>query len=111
LIPIKISQAAAVLEAKTVNLANDLTAENGYCGDFLSFVISRIPENALWFTVMNNANVAAVAKLSDAAAIIICEGIKAEERLAECCKNEGINLLETKLSAFECAVRLAKSSE
>lgn len=101
-----LTEVVDLIEGKIVNLALDTVIENGYCGDFLSFVISRLPEEAAWFTVMNNANVAGVAKLADAAAIVICEDIKADERLAECCKTEKINLVETKLSAFECAVRL-----
>ena len=26
-------------------------ADGGYCGDFLSFVMQRAPENSVWFTV------------------------------------------------------------
>ena len=33
-------------------------ADGGYCGDFLSFVMQRAPENSVWFTVMTNVNVA-----------------------------------------------------
>lgn len=94
-----------LIEGMTI-FGSDTFAESGYCGDFLSFVISKVPEKAVWFTVMNNANVAAVAKLGEVAAVVICDGVKADERLVECCRKEGINLIETKLSSFECAFRL-----
>ncbi len=84
----------------------DAIIQSGYCGDFLSHVISRVPDKAIWFTVMNNANVAAVAKLGEVIAIVICEGIKADERLIECCKNENLTLIETPLTSFECVLKL-----
>ena len=48
-------------------------ADGGYCGDFLSFVMQRAPENSVWFTVMTNVNVAAVASLTGVAAVVVCE--------------------------------------
>ena len=107
---IEINELIELIEGNLVCKGISQTVENGYCGDFLSFVISRIPDNAVWFTVMNNANVAGVAKLGDVNAIVICENIKAENRLKECCDNEKINLIETPLTAFDCAARLGKRS-
>lgn len=104
---ITINEAIQVIEAKII-VCDEITAtiENGYCGDFLSHVISRAPDNAIWFTIMNNANVAAVAKLAEIKAIVICEGVKADSRLIECCQNEKLTLLGTSLTSFECALKL-----
>lgn len=101
-----LSELINLIEAKTINFAKDIEIENGYCGDFLSYVISRVPENAVWFTVINNVNVAGVAKMGEISAIVICEKNCADERLVECCRNENINLFETTLTSFECACRL-----
>lgn len=101
-----VRELAGMLQATVICEGSDTVAENGYCGDFLSFVISRAPEKAVWFTVMNNANVAAVAKLADIPVIVICEGIKADERLIECCNQENIALLQTDFTSFECAVKV-----
>jgi hypothetical protein len=104
---ISTTELSKLIDGKIV-FGKDCDIESGYCGDFLSFVISKVPDKAVWFTVMNNANVAAVAKLGEVSAIVICDGVKADDRLTECCKTEGINLIETKLSSFECAFRLGK---
>ncbi|MDD4315816.1 MAG: hypothetical protein PHC84_01495 [Clostridia bacterium] len=103
---ITINELVDLITGVAVVSAQNCVAESGYCGDFLSFVISKVPDQAVWFTVMNNANVAAVAKLGEVAAVVICDGVRADERLIQCCKNEEINLIETKLSSFECAFRL-----
>ena len=65
-------------------------ADGGYCGDFLSFVMQRAPENSVWFTVMTNVNVAAVASLTGVAAVVVCERIKKTE----------VALFETDLDIF-----------
>ncbi|HHT84003.1 MAG: hypothetical protein ACOYEC_05190 [Christensenellales bacterium] len=107
---ITVKEAVEKIEGKFIWEGDaEKTIENGYCGDFLSHVISRIPDNAIWFTIMNNANVAAVAKLAEAVAVVICEGTKADARLIECCKNEDIILIETNLTSFECAERLGRA--
>ena len=49
----------------------DRAVESGYCGDFLSNIISRAPDSCCWLTVMNNVNVAAVATLTDCACIVL----------------------------------------
>lgn len=107
---ITISKATELIEGRFLVQPHEdnATVENGYCGDFLSHVISRVPDNAIWFTIMNNANVAAVAQLGDVKAVVVCEGVKAEERLIECCKNEKIALIQTNLTSFECALRLGE---
>lgn len=109
---ITLNDAIKQIDGKII-VAKDLDEiiENGYCGDFLSNVISRVPDKAMWFTVVNNANVAAVAKLGEVSAIVICEKVKADERLVECCQKEGINLIETPLNSFDCALRIGKFGE
>ncbi|MFW5780140.1 MAG: hypothetical protein ACOCWI_01630 [Bacillota bacterium] len=105
---VAINELVKAINAKVVCMGDVKTLENGYCGDFLSFVISRIPDYSAWFTVMNNANVAGVAQLAEVGAIVICENIKADKRLKECCEKEKINLLETSFTSFECAVEMGK---
>lgn len=107
---ITVNKAVELIEGKIIVLSKENKfIENGYCGDFLSLVISRVPDNAIWFTVMNNANVAAVAKLGEVSAIVICEGVKADKRLIECCKEENLTLIETSLNSFDCAVKIGKN--
>ena len=60
----KIGELAKILSAKVVNQGEAQEVKGGYCGDFLSHVMAKAPENAAWFTIMSNVNVAAVAHLT-----------------------------------------------
>ena len=75
--------------------------ENGYCGDFLSNIISRAPDSCAWLTVMNNVNVAAVATLIDCACILLCEGVAPDEALLARAKALPVWLLGAKENVFE----------
>ena len=61
----------------------DLPIENGYCGDLLSWVMGRMPHGSVWFTIMSNRNVLAVAVLAEAPAIVLCEGVVPDEDVLE----------------------------
>lgn len=76
---------------------------NGYCGDFLSNIISKAPDSCAWLTVMNNVNVAAVATLIECACIILCEGVKPDSALLERAKEHKLNLLGGEKNSFETA--------
>jgi hypothetical protein len=74
--------------------------ESGYSGDFLSNTISRAGDNCIWFTVMNNVNVAAVALLIDCAVICLCENVEPDKAFLEKAKNEKINIIGTQLDVY-----------
>lgn len=78
----------------------------GYCGDLLSWVMGRAPADGAWLTIMSNVNVAAVAALTDVSCVILTEGVEPDEPLLQKARAQGINLLGTALSAYDCAVRL-----
>lgn len=82
--------------------------ENGYCGDFLSNVIGRAPDNCAWLTVMNNVNVAAVATLVECACVVLCEGVQPDETLLERARKQKINLLGSPEDVYGTAKRLAE---
>ena len=85
----------------------DREIESGYCGDFLSNIISRAPDSCAWLTVMNNVNVAAVATLIDCACIILCEGVAPDDALAARAKMQSAWLLGAKGNVYEEAKRVA----
>ncbi len=85
----------------------DREIESGYCGDFLSNIISRAPDACAWLTVMNNVNVAAVATLIDCACIILCEGVEPDEALKNRAQMQSIWLLGAKENVFEESKRVA----
>ena len=84
----------------------DRPVEGGYCGDLLSWVMGRAPAGGAWLTIMSNVNVAAVAALADTACVVLAEGVIPDPPLLDRAKAQGITLLGTELSVFDCAVRL-----
>lgn len=85
----------------------DRPVEGGYCGDLLSWVMGRAPAGGAWLTIMSNVNVAAVAALSDTACVVLAEGVIPDPPLLDKARAQGITLLGTELSVFDCAVRLS----
>ena len=77
-----------------------------YCGDLLTWVMAKAPADGAWMTIMSNVNVAAVAALTDVACVILTEGVKPDAPLLAKAQTQGINLLGTGLSAYECALSL-----
>ena len=85
----------------------DRPVTGGYCGDLLSWVMGRAPADGAWLTIMSNVNVAAVAALADVACVILTEGVVPDDALLARTKMQGINLLGTQLSTYECAGKLS----
>jgi len=85
------------------NLEKEIVS--GYAGDFLSNTISRAGDNCIWFTVMNNVNVAAVALLVDCAVICLCENVSPDNSLLEKAKNQKINIIGTELNMYSAIKR------
>lgn len=93
---------------RVFNKAEDREIENGYCGDFLSNIISRAPENCAWLTVMNNVNVAAVAVLIDCACVVLCENVEPDGALLERAKEKGITLLGSEKDVYKTSLILGE---
>ncbi len=80
----------------------------GYVGDLLSWVMGRAPEDSAWITIMSNINVIAVATLADTACIILAEGVRLDEGVAETASSKGVNVLGSDKSAYELSVLLGE---
>lgn len=85
----------------------DRAIGSGYCGDFLSNIISRAPDSCAWLTVMNNVNVAAVATLIDCACIVLCESVAPDEAFSARAKQLGLWVLGATENVFEAAKKVA----
>ena len=66
----------------------------GYAGDLLSIVMSKAPNNSVWFTVMNNINVLAVATLADISAVVICAS-EVFDAFTEKAKEQNVTILKS----------------
>ncbi len=96
------------LEILTGDINLDREISGGYCGDLLSWVMSKAQQDNAWITIMSNTNIVAVAVLTDVSCIILCEGTDPEADCLEKAKTQGVALLKTPMSAFETAVKIGK---
>lgn len=93
-----VKECAEMLKAEIVNMPDaDRKIDCGYAGDLLSFVIGKAPSDSVWFTVMNNVNVCAVATLADVSAVVLCEGVSPDNALKDKAVMQGVNLMTTDL--------------
>ncbi len=76
-----------------------------YAGDLLSWVMSRASADDVWFTIMSNVNVLAVASLIDVAAVVLTEGVMLSDEDKASAEAKGINVLAGNASTYElCAL-------
>lgn len=78
-----------------------------YIGDLLSHVMGKATLGDCWITIMNNINIVAVAALTEAACIILCEGISADEKVIEKADGEGIVILKSEMTAYQLAAKIS----
>ena len=104
-----IKEMIELIEAENMTPETDVNAEVscGYTCDLLSWVMAHGAAGMAWVTVQTHMNVIAVASLMEMAAVIIPEGIQMEQPSLDKAKDEGINVLETPLTAYEICARLA----
>lgn len=84
--------------------AADRTITTPYCCDLLSIAMGRAPEGCAWVTVMGNINTLAVAALTDAACVILAEGVRLDEAAAKKAKEQGITVFASEQPVFETAM-------
>lgn len=82
-----------------------------YVGDFLSRAMSRVSEGDVWVTIMANTNVIAVASLTDAACILLAEGVTLMDDALGAAKENGITVLSSDDSAYELCLKIGKFLE
>lgn len=87
------------------NKGFDREIKNAYAGDFLSFVMGRAEEGSIWFTVMNNINVAGVAVLAELPCIVLCEGVLPDNELKVKCGEKDITLLTVNDTVYQACTK------
>ncbi len=78
----------------------DREVTGGYCGDLLSWVMGRAQSGDMWVTIMTNLNIVAVATMSDAACIVLAEGVTVDDGVVEKAELHGVNILRSERSAY-----------
>lgn len=78
-----------------------------YIGDLLSLAMSRVQKGNVWITIQSNINIAAVATLTEAACIIVCDGFAPDENTVQRAEDENIPILSSDKPAYELAKLLS----
>lgn len=98
----KLSDLISAIDLEIIHLSDgDREVVGAYCGDLLSWVMTRLEADNAWITIMNNINVIAVSSLADASCIIFSEAAEVPDDVIEKAKSQNINLLRTNKSTFE----------
>ncbi len=84
----------------------DCDITKGYASDLLSVVMAKCPENAIWLTVQGHKNVIAVCKMTDAKAVVVCEGSPVDEDTVAAAQKEEVCILRSEKGIFELAGKL-----
>ena len=79
-----------------------------YCGDLLSWVMSKAKEGDVWLTVMGNVNAVAVAVLTECACIVLTENASLDEQAKIKAEMQGVCFLQSDKNAYELAVEISK---
>lgn len=89
---------------------DDLTREvtGCYCGDLLSWVMSRAQENDIWLTVMGNINSIGVAVLADVACIVLTENAALDGDALKRAQQNGVVILQTEKNTYQMAAAISK---
>lgn len=85
----------------------DIEVTGCYCGDLLSWVISKAKTGDAWLSVMGNVNAVAVAVLSDCACLILTENSELDDQAKMKAQMSDVNVLQTSLNAYELAVKIS----
>lgn len=86
----------------------DREITGGYCGDLLSWVMSRAQSGDCWFTVMGNINAVAVSVLADCACIVLCERAPLDDAAKQKAQQQGVNILQSEQNAYTLSAALSK---
>jgi serine kinase of HPr protein (carbohydrate metabolism regulator) len=69
--------------------------------------MGKAPADSAWITVMQNANVAAVALLADVSCVILSENVKPDSALSARAQEKGLTVFSADKDAFTlaCAIQ------
>ncbi len=89
-------------------IANEKEIDGCYCGDLLSWVMSRAQAGNIWLTVMGNVNSIGVAVLADLSCIILTENAALDEDAKKRATENDVVILTTEKNSYEIASELSK---
>lgn len=104
----KVKDLAEKYLMKILNAADIETREatGCYCGDLLSWVMSRANADDIWLTVMGNVNSIGVAVLSDVACIVLTENAAFDADALKRAQENSVIVLQTEMNTYEAATKI-----
>lgn len=79
-----------------------------YCGDLLSWVMSRANEGDVWLTVMGNINSIGVAVLADVACIVLTENAALDDDALNRARQNDVIILQTEKNSYQMAAAISR---
>ena len=96
------------LGLKRLSNGTDREIASCYISDLLSRVLGGCQSGDVWITVQTSMNMVAVAMMTDAACVVLPEGLAAPDDIVEKANEEGLTIFSSDESAFSLAVKIAK---
>lgn len=90
------------------NIAHEKEIDGCYCGDLLSWVMSRAESGNIWLTVMGNVNSIGVAVLADISCIILTENAPLDEDAKKRAEENDVVILTSQKNSYELASEISK---
>ena len=103
-----LAQLSEKLSLSVISGDTDKSFDGVYAGDLLSRAMSHVEADNLWLTIMTNSNVIAVASLTEAAAVILAEGVQLIPEAYDAAQKNGITVLSTEKSVDELCSEISK---
>lgn len=103
-----INELAEKVKGTVVVGKDDACVNCAYASDLLSDVMGHCGDESVLITIQNHLNTIAVCTLAGVEAIVVCHGRPVPDDMAEAAKREGVAIVVTSLSQFECSVALAE---
>lgn len=79
-----------------------------YCGDLLSWVMSRAEAGNIWLTVMGNVNSIGVAVLADISCIILTENAALDDDAKKRAEENDVVIMTTSKNSYQLATEISK---
>ncbi len=89
------------------DIASTKEIDGCYCGDLLSWVMSRAEAGNIWLTVMGNVNSIGVAVLADISCIILTENAVLDEDAKKRAQENDVVIFSSSKNAYQLAAEIS----
>jgi len=94
---------------KRLSNGTDREIASCYISDLLSRVLGGCQSGDVWITVQTSMNMVAVAMMTDAACVVLPEGLTIPVDIVDKANEEGLTIFSSDESAFSLAVKIAQN--